>query len=114
MSTTAPDRYAVIGHPIAHSRSPWIHARFAAQTGQHLLYTAIDAAPEELAASVRGFFAQGGRGLNVTVPHKLKVMELLDDLSERAASPEPSIPSSASAMGACAATIPTASASCAT
>jgi shikimate dehydrogenase len=84
MSTTAPDRYAVIGHPIAHSRSPWIHARFAAQTGQHLLYTAIDAAPEELAASVRGFFAQGGRGLNVTVPHKLKVMELLDGLSERA------------------------------
>jgi len=84
MPTTAPDRYAVIGHPIAHSRSPWIHARFAQQTGQHLVYTAIDAAPAELTLSVRGFFAQGGRGLNVTVPHKLRVLELLDDLSERA------------------------------
>jgi shikimate dehydrogenase len=84
MSTTAPDRYAVIGHPIAHSRSPWIHARFAQQTGEHLVYTALDAAPAELSVSVRGFFAQGGRGLNVTVPHKLKVLELLDDLSEPA------------------------------
>jgi shikimate dehydrogenase len=83
MSTT-PDRYAVIGHPITHSRSPWIHARFAQQTGQHLVYTAIDAAPGDLAGIVREFFAQGGRGLNVTVPHKLKVLELLDSLSEQA------------------------------
>jgi shikimate dehydrogenase len=83
MSTT-PDRYAVIGHPIAHSRSPWIHTRFAQQTGQHLVYTAIDAAPGDLAVRLREFIAQAGRGLNVTVPHKLKVVELLDSLSERA------------------------------
>jgi shikimate dehydrogenase len=83
MSTT-PDRYAVIGHPIAHSRSPWIHAQFAQQTGQQLVYTAIDAAPEDLTSCVREFFAQGGRGLNVTIPHKLKMLELIDSLSERA------------------------------
>jgi shikimate dehydrogenase len=84
MSTTALDRYAVIGHPIAHSRSPWIHAQFARQTGQHLLYTAIDAAPEDFTPCVREFFARGGRGLNVTVPHKLTALELVDSLSERA------------------------------
>ena len=84
MPTTAPERYAVIGHPISHSRSPWIHAQFAQQTGQHMVYAAIDAAAGELTACVREFFAHGGRGLNVTVPHKLKVIELLDSLSERA------------------------------
>jgi len=79
-----PDRYAVIGHPIAHSRSPWIHARFAAQTGQRLVYTAIDASPAMLATCVHEFFARGGRGLNVTVPHKESVLPLLSNLSERA------------------------------
>jgi shikimate dehydrogenase len=82
--TLEPDRYGVIGHPIAHSRSPWIHAQFAQQTGQHLVYSAIDAAPGELPACVREFFAHGGRGLNVTVPHKQAVLELIDSLSERA------------------------------
>jgi shikimate dehydrogenase len=82
--TPEPDRYAVIGHPVAHSRSPWIHARFAQQTGQHLSYSAIDVAPTELAARVREFFARGGRGLNVTVPHKQGVLELVERLSERA------------------------------
>ena len=80
----APDRYAVIGHPIAHSRSPWIHAQFARQTGEHIRYEAIDIAPAELAARLRPFFAQGGRGLNVTVPHKQAVLPLLDELSDRA------------------------------
>jgi shikimate dehydrogenase len=79
-----PDRYAVIGHPIAHSRSPWIHARFAAQTGQRVAYTAIDADSADLAGCVRDFFARGGRGMNVTIPHKQAVLPLLSDLSERA------------------------------
>jgi shikimate dehydrogenase len=78
------DRYAVLGHPIAHSLSPWIHSQFALQTAQHLSYTAIDVAPEELARRVREFFTQGGCGLNITVPHKQAVIELLDSLSERA------------------------------
>ena len=59
--TAAPDRYAVIGHPIDHSRSPWIHARFAQQTGERIDYGAIDAAPEELVQRVRDFFAGAGR-----------------------------------------------------
>jgi shikimate dehydrogenase len=80
----APDRYAVIGHPIAHSRSPQIHALFAQQTGQDMVYSAIDVAPEELTRQVREFFGAGGRGLNVTVPHKESVIALADSLSERA------------------------------
>jgi shikimate dehydrogenase len=78
------DRYAVIGHPVAHSLSPLIHALFAQQTGQSLEYTAIDIPPERLQHDVRGFFAQGGRGLNVTVPHKQAAMRLADELSARA------------------------------
>ncbi len=82
--TAAPDRYAVIGHPIDHSRSPWIHARFAQQTGEHMVYTAIDAAPAALVERVREFFDSGGAGLNVTVPHKQAVLPLLQELSDRA------------------------------
>ena len=82
--TSAPDRYAVIGHPIEHSRSPWIHARFAQQTGERMVYSAIDAAPQDLAERVRDFFQSGGCGLNVTVPHKQAVLPLLQELSDRA------------------------------
>jgi shikimate dehydrogenase len=80
----APDRYAVIGHPIAHSRSPQIHALFAQQTHQSMIYSALDVAPEDLAARVRDFFATGGRGLSVTVPHKEAVIALSGSLSDRA------------------------------
>lgn len=82
MST--PDRYAVIGHPIAHSLSPRIHALFAQQTRQHLLYGALDVTPERLSSSLQEFFAGGGRGLNVTIPHKQAVMALIGRLSARA------------------------------
>jgi shikimate dehydrogenase len=81
---SSPDRYAVIGHPVSHSRSPFIHARFAAQTGQSMTYTTIDASPEEFEASVRRFFAEGGKGLNVTVPHKEAALQLADELTPRA------------------------------
>ncbi|MGH8112281.1 MAG: shikimate dehydrogenase [Rhodanobacteraceae bacterium] len=67
---TAAPRFAVFGHPIAHSLSPRLHALFAAQTGIELEYIAIDAAPAALAAVVRSFFDAGGMGANVTVPHK--------------------------------------------
>ena len=79
-----PDRYAVIGHPVGHSRSPFIHARFAAQTGQSLTYTTIDAAPDDFPAAARRFFSAGGKGLNVTVPHKEAALELVDELTPRA------------------------------
>ncbi len=79
----APDRYAVIGHPIAHSRSPQIHALFARQTDQNMIYDAIDVAPAELAPRLGDFFASGGRGLNVTVPHKQTVIACCSSMSER-------------------------------
>jgi len=79
-----PDRYAVIGHPVGHSRSPFIHERFAAQTSQSLVYSTIDATPADFEATVRRFFAEGGKGLNVTVPHKESVLALVDELTPRA------------------------------
>lgn len=63
-------RFAVFGHPIAHSLSPRLQAWFAQQAGIELEYVAIDAAPEGFADAVHAFFARGGRGANVTVPHK--------------------------------------------
>ncbi|MEY3464425.1 MAG: shikimate dehydrogenase [Steroidobacteraceae bacterium] len=80
----APDRYGVVGHPIAHSRSPFIHARFAAATTQNLIYDRYDIAPERFEADVRALFAAGLRGLNVTVPHKEAAARLADRLTDRA------------------------------
>jgi shikimate dehydrogenase len=75
-------RYAVFGHPIAHSLSPRLHALFGAQTGIELDYTAIDAAPGTFADAMRAFFAAGGRGANVTLPHKAAAFELADTGTE--------------------------------
>ena len=78
------DRYAVIGHPIAHSKSPRIHAAFARQTGQALCYEAILAPRDGFSASVHAFRAAGGRGMNVTVPFKLEAFALADQHTPRA------------------------------
>ena len=78
------DRYGVIGHPIAHSKSPVIHRLFAEKTGQDLSYEAIDIAPEQLATRVRQLVAEGFRGLNVTLPHKTEVVKLTSRLTSRA------------------------------
>ena len=78
------DHYAVIGNPIAHSQSPLIHAAFAAQTGEPIEYDRILGDPDDFAGDVRRFVAEGGRGLNVTVPFKTVAFALLDDLSEQA------------------------------
>ncbi|MBK1723063.1 shikimate dehydrogenase [Thiocystis violacea] len=79
-----PDRYAVIGNPIAHSKSPAIHAEFARQTGQALEYGRILGNPEDFAGDVRRFIADGGLGLNITVPFKEQAWELADERSQRA------------------------------
>ena len=78
------DRYAVFGHPISHSRSPEIHARFAAQTRQTLEYRAIDVPPETFQTALEDFIRQGGCGLNCTVPLKEIAFEACDELTERA------------------------------
>lgn len=71
------DRYAVVGFPVTHSKSPFIHAMFAEQTKQALTYERLEAAPEQFLGSVKAFFAAGGRGLNVTVPHKEAAFKLV-------------------------------------
>lgn len=71
-------RFAVFGHPIDHSLSPRLHALFAAQCGIDLEYLAIDATPEDFESAIRGFFEAGGRGANVTLPHKARAFGLAD------------------------------------
>jgi shikimate dehydrogenase len=78
------DRYAVIGNPIAHSKSPEIHARFATQTQQNLTYERLLAPLDGFDAAVRRFIREGGRGANVTVPFKLEAHALATVLTERA------------------------------
>jgi shikimate dehydrogenase len=75
-----------MGYPVAHSRSPVIHQLFAQQTGQELQYELLRVAPEKLEEAVRQFQRTGGKGLNITVPHKRAIFRLVDHLSERASS----------------------------
>jgi shikimate dehydrogenase len=78
------ERYAVIGQPIAHSKSPWIHARFAEATGQDLRYDRIEAPLDGFERTVEAFRAAGGRGLNVTLPFKHAAFRYCQEVSERA------------------------------
>lgn len=78
------DHYAVMGHPVGHSQSPFIHSRFAEQTGQSMRYTAIDVAPGEFPRAVALFRAGGGQGLNITLPHKEQAFDLCEERTPRA------------------------------
>ena len=78
------DHYVVFGNPIAHSRSPRIHAMFAAQTGEILDYQVRLAPRDGFAAAVHDFIARGGCGANVTVPFKLEALALATQLTARA------------------------------
>jgi len=78
------DRYALVGNPVGHSKSPRIHAEFARATGQHLEYGLIEAPLDGFAQAVEVFRAAGGRGLNVTLPFKQQAFALCTRVSERA------------------------------
>ena len=84
LATPAIPRYAVIGNPVAHSRSPRIHALFAAATGQQLTYERLLAPLDAFAQTVREFRGAGGLGLSVTVPFKLQCLALAAEPSARA------------------------------
>ncbi|PJG58712.1 shikimate dehydrogenase [Aeromonas cavernicola] len=78
------DHYLVFGHPVRHSKSPFIHTLFARQTQQTLEYGLAEPAIDGFAAALQHFFAQGGKGCNVTVPFKEQAFTLVDQLSPRA------------------------------
>lgn len=78
------DRYAVMGNPVSHSKSPYIHNAFAKQTKQKLAYEAILVEPENFTEAVMAFEEGKGKGLNITVPFKQAAWEIANDLSDRA------------------------------
>ncbi len=78
------DRYAVIGNPIAHSKSPLIHAEFAKQTQQELIYTAELVEIGKVTEFVTKFYKNNGKGLNITVPFKQDAWNIATQHSERA------------------------------
>lgn len=84
MATELIDRYAVMGNPVSHSKSPLIHTEFARQTNQQLQYTAELVGIGELAPAVKQFQSRNGKGLNITVPFKQDAFALAHALSPRA------------------------------
>ncbi len=84
MTSTRPVRLAVVGNPVAHSRSPQIHARFAAAAGHAVDYTRLLSPLDQFTATVRAFADGGARGCNVTVPFKGEAFAACTRLSERA------------------------------
>lgn len=85
MSAVAVDRYAVLGNPVAHSRSPFIHAEFARQTGQRLQYGRVLCPLDGFESAVQSFAASGALGCNVTVPFKLLAVQQAATCTDRAA-----------------------------
>ena len=79
-----PDRYAVIGNPVAHSKSPPIHEAFARQTGQAMTYERLPAPLDGFRATVARFASEGGQGLNVTIPFKREAFGVAAAITERA------------------------------
>lgn len=81
----APDQYGVVGHPIAHSWSPFIHGMFAKNSRQNMVYRLHDIEPADFRREVLRLMTSGVRGLNVTLPHKQAAAELVNTLTRRAA-----------------------------
>ncbi len=83
-SSDSPDRYAVVGYPVQHSWSPFIHAMFAKQTGQSMSYNRLEVPPEHFLDELARFFREGGKGLNITLPHKQTARSLVRFCTPRA------------------------------
>ena len=79
------ERYGVMGYPVSQSRSPLIHRLFSMQMNQRIQYELLQVSPEQLETAILQFRRTGGKGLNITVPHKSEVVRLVDHLSDRAA-----------------------------
>ena len=84
MAAERPGLYGLVGHPVSHSRSPFIHHRFAEQTGQRIEFLLIDVPPGKFEAALGRFRERGGRGLNVTLPYKGEAFDYADRLTDRA------------------------------
>ena len=78
------DKYAVIGNPIVHSKSPLIHAEFAKQTGQYISYERILSPLDGFAATIHDLISKGYKGVNVTVPFKFEAYNLCQAHTDRA------------------------------
>ena len=83
-SLASVDKYAVVGNPIAHSMSPDIHLLFADQTGEKIQYEKILAEKSSITRTFKEFFANGGKGLNITVPFKTDAYDFVDEVSNYA------------------------------
>lgn len=79
-----PDQYGLVGHPVAHSWSPFIHGMFAKATAQNLVYRLFDIAADDFRRETLRLFTSGVRGLNITLPHKQAAAELVNELTPRA------------------------------
>lgn len=78
------DTYAIVGNPVAHSKSPFIHTRFAQQTGQNMRYTTLLAPLDGFVHTATTFRKDGGKGMNITVPFKFEAWALATRLTDRA------------------------------
>ncbi len=85
-TVNSKDRYVLLGNPIGHSHSPHLHAAFAKQTLQNLVYEKIEPSLAEFEACVHHFFSTGGKGANVTTPFKQRAFLMADDASQAAKS----------------------------
>ncbi|HEY2683942.1 MAG TPA: shikimate dehydrogenase [Steroidobacteraceae bacterium] len=84
LGTEPPDQYGVAGHPVSHSWSPFIHGMFAKATAQNLVYRLFDVPPSTFRRDTLKLFANGVRGINVTLPHKQTAADLVNELTPRA------------------------------
>jgi len=80
----AEDRYAVIGNPISHNKSRFIHLEFAKQTGDKISFEALQAADDEFESVLKKFIKEGGSGVSVAYPFRMQAYEIVDELSEQA------------------------------